>query len=83
MWAVIIKVGAVPMFQKGTFLIGGERAAILSAVEPLTGVIWEVAVFQERVTYLAVIDCICVVGACILVAIGDTKHPALLSKRKQ
>lgn len=38
MWAVIIKVGAVPMFQKGTFLIGGERAAILSAVEPLTGV---------------------------------------------
>lgn len=81
--AVIINVGAVAMFQKGTFLIGGEHAAILSTVEPLTGVIMGIVVFQETVTYLAVIGCICILGACILVAIGDTKSIVLLRKRKQ
>ncbi len=81
--AVIINVGAVAMFQKGTFLIGGERAAILSTVEPLTGVVMGVVVFQETVTYLAVFGCICVLGACVLIAIGDTKHTELHAKRKQ
>ena len=46
--AVLINVVAVVMFQRGTLLIGGERASVLSTVEPLTGVVMGVIFFKRR-----------------------------------
>ena len=69
----MISVGAVVMFQRGTFLIGGERASILSTVEPLTGVVLGILVFQEKVTVGMGIGSVLVILACILITVSDRK----------
>ena len=72
--ALVVNVGALATFQIGTFIIGGERASILSTVEPLTGVIMGVLVFQETVTPFAALGVAMVLAACILIAVMDAKH---------
>ena len=72
--ALVINVGAVVAFQIGTFMIGGERASILSTVEPLTGVVIGAAVFQEKITYGTGMGVVLVIFACILIAVTDKKH---------
>ena len=74
--AMVISVGAVVMFQRGTFLIGGERASVLSTVEPLTGVVMGVIVFQEKLTLGMCIGSVLVISACILITVFDKKHSA-------
>lgn len=74
--ALVIGVGAVVMFQRGTFLIGGERASVLSTVEPLTGVLMGVIVFQEKLTLGMCIGSGLVISACILITVFDKKHSA-------
>lgn len=71
--AVVINIGAVVMFQKGTFIIGGESASILSTAEPLTGVLLGMWVFHEQVSPGMWIGSALVIGACILIAIFDKK----------
>lgn len=71
--AFIIGFGAVALFQRGTFLIGGERASVLSTVEPLTGVIVGAIVFHERITPLGIVGVVLVLLACVLIALVDTK----------
>lgn len=72
--ALLINVGAVVMFQRGTFLIGGERASILSTVEPLTGVVMGIIVFHEKITAGMGIGSVLVILACILITIFDREH---------
>lgn len=72
--AMVINVGAVVMFQRGTFLIGGERASVLSTVEPLTGVLMGIIFFQEKTTLGTGIGSVLVICACILIAIFDKKR---------
>jgi len=74
--AMVISVGAVVMFQRGTFLIGGERASILSTVEPLTGVLMGIIVFQEKTTIGMGIGSALVIAACILITVFDKKRSA-------
>lgn len=38
-FSLMICIGAVMLFQKGTFLIGAQRAAILSTFEPITSIL--------------------------------------------
>lgn len=71
--ALVISVGAVVMFQRGTFLIGGERASILSTFEPLTGVIMGALVFQEKMSLGMGIGSAQVILACILITVFDSK----------
>ena len=66
-------VGAVVLFQQGTFLIGGQRAAILSTVEPITSIFMGVIVFQETVTIRTALGSFLVVLASILIAVFDMK----------
>lgn len=73
--ALVINVGAVVMFQKGTFLIGGERASVLSTVEPLTGVLMGIIAFQEKTTLGMGIGSVLVLAACVLIALCDRKTP--------
>lgn len=72
--ALVVNVGAVVAFQVGTFIIGGERASILSTVEPLTGVVIGAAVFDERITGFTGIGVALVMAACILIAVTDKKQ---------
>lgn len=72
--ALLIGVGAVVMFQKGTLLIGGERASILSTVEPLTGVLMGFFVFQERITLVMGLGVFLVILACMLITVFDARH---------
>ena len=72
--ALVINVGAVVMFQKGTFYIGGERASVLSTVEPLTGVLLGVTMLAEKITLFAAIGAALVIVACILIAVADAKQ---------
>ena len=74
--AVVINIGAVVMFQKGTFIVGGESASILSTAEPLTGVLLGMWVFHEQVTPGMWVGSVLVIGACILIAIFDKKTKA-------
>lgn len=77
--ALVISVGAVVMFQRGTFLIGGERASILSTVEPLTGVFMGIIVFHEKVTVGMGIGSVLVILACILITVFDSKKAKKVS----
>ena len=71
--ALVINVGAVVMFQKGTFLIGGERASILSTVEPITGVVAGYLFLDESMTVGMIIGSVLVIAASILIAVFDGK----------
>lgn len=71
-FAIILNVGAVVLFQQGTFIIGGERASILSTLEPITSVITGIFVFNEF-SYMYIIGTVVVLSASVMLAIKDLK----------
>ena len=72
-FALLVTTGAVMLFQQATFLIGGERASILSTLEPTTSVIVGILVFHEAVSGRTVIDSVLVILASLLIAVFDMK----------
>lgn len=72
-FALMLNVGAVFLFQKGTFLIGGERASILSTLEPVTSVLVGIAVFHEAASIRTVAGAILVLAASVLIAVADAR----------
>lgn len=72
-FAAAVNGGAVILFQRGTVLIGGQRASVLSTFEPLTSVIVGYLVFSEPIGWQSGIGIILVLGASVLIAIlgGD------------
>ncbi len=66
-------VGAVVLFQQGTFLVGAQRAAILSTFEPITSIFVGILVFQESVTIGTALGSVLVILASILIAVFDMK----------
>lgn len=71
--AIVVNVGAVVLFQQGTLVIGGERAAILGAVEPITGVVIGIIAFNETVNIQTIFGCFLVVAATVLIAVADMR----------
>ena len=72
-FALLVTTGAVMLFQQATFLIGGERASILSTLEPTTSVIVGILVFHEAVSGRTVIGSVLVILASLLIAMFDMK----------
>lgn len=72
-FALLVTTGAVMLFQQATFLIGGERASILSTLEPTTSVIVGILVFHEAVSSRTVIGSVLVILASLLIAVFDMK----------
>jgi len=72
-FAVAVSAGAVVLFQIGTFLIGGQRASILSTLEPITSILIGAVVFQEALTWRSVTGAVLVISASILIAAADSK----------
>lgn len=69
--AVVVNVGAVVLFQKGTFYIGGQRATILSTIEPITSVFIGVLFLNEVITPLGWLGSFLVILASVLIAVFD------------
>ena len=73
-FALLVTTGAVMLFQQATFLIGGERASILSTLEPTTSVIVGILVFHEAVSLRTVAGSVLVILASLLIAVFDMKN---------
>lgn len=73
LFSISLNVGAVVLFQKGTFLIGGGRASVLSTLEPVTSILAGIMVFHEPVTILTAIGSVFVIAASIVIALKDIK----------
>ncbi len=67
LFANLVTTGAVVLFQQGAFIIGGEKASILSSVEPATSVIVGAIVFLEPMSIPVIIGSILVIGASIVI----------------
>ena len=72
-FACIVNAGAVALFQRGTFLIGGSRASILSTFEPITGVFVGILVFRETVNPFTLLGTALVIAAGVLIAVFDVR----------
>ena len=72
--AVLVNVCAVAMFQKGTFLIGGPQASVLSTLEPITGVLVGVLAFQEVMTLRTGIGSVLVILAGVLIVLAELRQ---------
>ena len=71
-FATVVNVGAVVLFQKGTFLIGGQRASILSTMEPLTSIVVD-ACSGVLITLQSVFGSLLVIAATVLISVFDSK----------
>ena len=71
--AFLATVGGTVLFQKGTFLIGGPRASILSTFEPITSIILGIVLFHDPFSVRTVFGSICVVAATALIAVFDLR----------
>lgn len=74
LFALTVNVGAVIMFQAGTFIIGGQKASVLSAFEPITGVIIGALAFHELITLRSVTGTLLIVVAGIIISSSAEKH---------
>lgn len=72
--AVAVNAGAVAMFQWGTLIIGGQQAAILSTMEPITSVFVGILVFQETMNMRTALGSALVILASILIVVTDMKQ---------
>ena len=73
-FALLVNVGAVVLFQSGTFLIGGQKASILSTFEPITSLVVGMIIFDETVTWLSVVGTILVLAASVVIAVQDGRE---------
>jgi drug/metabolite transporter (DMT)-like permease len=69
LFALSVTVGAVLLYQKSIFLIGGTKASVLSAMEPTTGVIVGIFVIGDDATLLKILGSIFVILAGIVIAL--------------
>lgn len=71
-FSLVVTVGAVFFFQKGTFMIGGQRASILSTMEPITSILVNtfLGIFP---TPQVIIGSILVIAATIFLTVFDHK----------
>ena len=72
-FALVVNAGAVVLFQQATFAIGGERASILSTLEPIISIFLGVVVFHEPLTVRTVAGSVLVIGAGVLIAVMDLR----------
>lgn len=73
LFALGVTAGAVVLFQQGTFLVGSERASILSTFEPITSVVAGVLFMEEIVGPRDYVGITLVLAASVLIAVFDMK----------
>lgn len=73
LFAMGVTTGAVVLFQQGTFLIGPEKASILSTFEPITSLVAGVAFMGETMGVRDYVGAVLVIAASVLIAVFDMK----------
>ncbi len=73
LFCIGISVGAIVLFQQGTFIVGGARSSVLSTLEPITSIIAGLLFLNEKVTVLSSIGMILVLLSSFLIAIEGLK----------
>lgn len=71
LFSLLVTTGAVVLFQQSTFLIGGDKASILSTLEPITGLVIGAAVFNEPMGIPVIIGSLLVVSASVITTLTD------------
>lgn len=71
--ALCVNLGAVSLFQMGTRIIGGQKAAILSTMEPATSVFVGILVLGEVMTLRTAIGSLLVILASVLIVLPGRK----------
>ncbi|MBQ2876448.1 MAG: EamA family transporter [Clostridia bacterium] len=71
-FALLINVGAVVLFQCGTLIIGGQKASIMSTLEPITSLVVGFLAFDENISLLSAIGSLFVISASIFIALSKT-----------
>ena len=74
LFALLMTLGAMSLFQQAAILIGGERASVLSTLEPITSIVVGVLVFQERVGPNTLAGAALVIAASLIIALSDLKQ---------
>ena len=74
LFATSVTTGAVVLFQQGSLLIGGQKASILSALEPITGVLIGIIFLHESSTPTILIGSGLVIASSILIAVSDLRQ---------
>lgn len=69
----MICIGAVMLFQKGTFLIGAQRAAILSTFEPITSIFVGILFLNETLTPRILLGSAIILVAGVFITLGGKK----------
>ena len=73
-FAVVINVCSVYLFQWGTLIIGGQQAAILSTMEPITSVFVGILAFQETMDLRTIIGSVLVMAASVLIVLSGKQE---------
>ena len=76
LFALGVTAGAVVLFQQGTFIIGGERASILSTFEPITSLVVGVLFLGETIGARDYAGAVLIIAASVLIAVFDMKKEA-------
>ncbi|MBQ7315626.1 MAG: EamA family transporter [Clostridia bacterium] len=76
LFATLVTTGAVVLFQQGSLWIGGEKTAVLSAIEPITGVVIGILIFRESCKLPVLIGSCLVIASSIIIAVLDIKAKA-------
>ena len=71
--ALVVNVGAMVLFQQGARMIGSQRVAVLSTLEPVVSVIVGYLVFEELVGFRTAVGIVLVLLATVLIALFDAK----------
>ena len=71
LFALAVNVGAVVLFQRGTFYIDAQRAAILSTTEPITSIFLGALFLNEKIGLRTGIGSFLVLLASVLIAVFD------------
>ncbi|MFQ6977789.1 MAG: DMT family transporter [Oscillibacter sp.] len=75
-FSLMICIGAVVLFQKGTFLIGAQRAAILSTFEPITSIFFGILFLHETLTPRILLGSAITLLAGVFITVGGKKNEA-------
>ena len=70
-FSIALCIGAVYLFQQGAFLIGSQKASILSTLEPITSLIIGVTIFHEALTSRAIFGAILIIAATVGISLMD------------
>lgn len=70
--ALFTAFGALPLLQHGIKLAGASTAAILSTLEPITGVLLGALVLQEEVSAAKLIGCAIIIASILLITLSES-----------